>query len=94
MVATTADGIAGEVKRLRELRGAVSLQAGSIADRLVCEHGTVMAEYILSEAMRKVCGVNDDVAAISQIWVLADDGPGEYLNTSALAEVAANARGR
>lgn len=65
-----------------------------IADRLVREDGTVMAEWILQKAMMKVCGVETDCIAISQIWVIKDKLPGERLNTSALAAEAAKVRGR
>jgi len=81
------------VENCRVLREAARRPADLVSGRLIAKYGTAMAELILSEAMLKVCSIGEDVPSISQIWVLDKNGPGEHLNTSALAQAAASARG-
>jgi hypothetical protein len=90
----------GLSNRLLEIRDsidrrhlAVAPEPLAIAERLVRQHGTRTAEYILSTALKRVCGIPAGVTAISQMLILDEECRMDQQNTSALAFQAAEARG-
>lgn len=64
-----------------------------LADRLVRQEGTMLAEYTLSQALKRVCGIPEGTTVISQMWILGDGTGGDRQNTSMLAAHAAECRG-
>lgn len=97
--AAYADENWGTANRLLEIRDSIDwrrLSEGSesqaLADRMIRRDGTVVAEYILSQALKRVCGITADHTAISQMWILGGNGMGVHENTSMLAARMADRR--
>lgn len=97
--AAYADGNWGTANRLLEILDSIDwrrLSEGtedeSLADRLIRRHGTVVAEYILSKALKRVCGIPGAATAISQMLILEGSGMGVHENTSMLAAQMADRR--